>query len=107
MLAAFVLVAATAATPDAIIEREVATTRAYDTLEYLADNIGPRLSGSPNAAEAVRWATDSFEKWGIAVAKEKSMVPHLDRGAENGRLPSHRNQQILLTALGGRVPTPA
>ena len=107
MLAAFVLVAATAATPDAIIEREVATTRAYDTLEYLADNIGPRLSGSPNAAAAVRWATDSFEKWGIAVANEKIMVPHWVRGAEYGRLLSHRNQQIVLTALGGSVPTPA
>ncbi|PYQ47834.1 MAG: hypothetical protein DMF59_17790 [Acidobacteria bacterium] len=107
MLAAFVLVAATAGTPDAIIEREVATTRAYDTLEYLTDNIGPRLSGSTNAAAAVRWATDSFEKWGISVSNEKIMVPHWVRGAEYGRLVSHRNQQIVLTALGGSVATPA
>jgi len=107
MLAAFVLVAATAGTPDAIIEREVATTRAYDTLEYLTDNIGPRLSGSTNAAAAVRWATDSFEKWGISVANEKIMVPHWVRVAEDGRRVSHRNQQIVLTALGGSVATPA
>ncbi|HYS56469.1 MAG TPA: M20/M25/M40 family metallo-hydrolase [Thermoanaerobaculia bacterium] len=107
MLAAFVLVAATAAsTPDAIIEGAVGSTRAYDTLEYLTDNIGPRLSGSTNAAAAVRWATESFEKWGVAVANEKIMVPHWVRGAEYGRLVSHRNQHIILTALGGSVATP-
>ena len=39
MLAAFVLVAATAGTPDAIIEREVATTRAYDRATFTADRI--------------------------------------------------------------------
>ena len=107
MLAAFVLLAATASTPDAIIEREVASTRAYDTLEVLTDNIGQRLSGSANAAAAVRWATDRFEQWGISVTNEKVMVPHWVRGAEYGRLVSHRDQQIILTALGGSVATPA
>src|SRR5437868_1820057 len=36
-------------TADDIIKRELATSRAYETLEVLTDNIGPRLSGSPNA----------------------------------------------------------
>jgi carboxypeptidase Q len=94
-------------TADDIIKRELATTQAFDTLEYLTDNIGPRLSGSSNAAAAVKWATGTFKKWGIAVTDEKVIVPHWVRGAEEGRLVSHRNQKIILTALGGSVATPA
>src|SRR5438067_715863 len=99
--------AANGQTADDIIKREAATTQAYDTLEYLTDNIGQRLSGSPSAAAAVRWAISTFQKWGIPVTSEKVMVPHWVRGVEDARLISHRNQQIILTALGGSVATPA
>src|SRR3954463_3717445 len=91
----FAMAANAQTTADAIIKRELATTQAYDTLAYLTDNIGPRLSGSPNAAAAVRWATDTFKKWGIDVTNDKVMVPHWVRGAEYGRLVSHHNQQII------------
>ena len=103
----FALIASAQTTADSIIKREVTTTQAYETLEYLTDNIGQRLSGSTNAAAAVRWATGTFEKWGIAVTNEKVMVPHWVRGVEDARLVSHRNQQIILTALGGSIATPA
>src|ERR1700694_2123064 len=59
-LAVVAVTASAQTTADDIIKREVATTQAYDTLEYLTDNIGPRLSGSTNAAAAVRWATETF-----------------------------------------------
>jgi len=98
--------AATAQTPDAIIHREMATSRAYETLEVLTDNIGPRLSGSPNAAAAVSWALHTFEKWGIPARAEKVMVPHWVRGIERASLVSHHDQNISLTALGGSVATP-
>ena len=90
-----------------IIARELAASHAFDTLAYLSDNIGPRLSGSPNAAAAVRWTTQRFRDWGIAVANEPVMVPHWVRGEERASLPSHRDQNIILTALGGSVATPA
>src|SRR5579859_1607744 len=93
--------------PDTIIQREMASTRAYDTLEYLTDNIGPRLSGSSGAAAAVKWATAQFRAWGIPVTNETVMVPHWVRGEERATLPSHRNQKIVLTALGGSAATPA
>jgi carboxypeptidase Q len=35
------------------------------------------------------------------------MVPHWVRGLEQARLVSHRNQQIVLIALGGSIATPA
>jgi len=82
-------------------------SRAYETLSYLTDNIGPRLSGSRNAALAVKWTTDQFRAWDIPVRQEKIMVPRWVRGAERARLVSHNDQRIILTALGGSVATPA
>jgi carboxypeptidase Q len=100
------LTASAQTTPDAIIHREMATSRAYETLEVLTDNIGPRLSGSPNAAAAVSWALHTFDKWGIPARAEKVMVPHWVRGIERASLVSHHDQNISLTALGGSVATP-
>jgi carboxypeptidase Q len=104
------LLAATSAfaqtTADDIIKREMATSRAYETLEVLTDDIGPRLSGSQNAAAAVGWAMETFEKWGVPATTEKVMVPHWVRGVESATLVSHHNQNIVLTALGGSVATP-
>jgi len=92
---------------DRIIERELTSTRAYDTLAYLTDNIGPRLSGSKGAELAVKWTTQQLRDWGFDVRNEKVMVPHWVRGAERGRLVSHNDQKIVLTALGGSIATPA
>ena len=104
------LIAAVAAgqrSTEDIIQRELATSRAYETLEVLADNIGARLSGSSNAAAAVSWAKTTFQKWSIPVQTEKVIVPHWVRGVEDARLVLHRNQKIVLTALGGSVATTA
>src|SRR5215467_9863246 len=91
---------------DQIIQRELKTSQAYDTLAHLTDSIGPRLSGSKGAAEAVAWTTARFRAWGIPVVNEHVMVPHWVRGREEASLVSHRNQKIVLTALGGSVATP-
>ena len=93
--------------PRQLIARELASSQAYETLEYLSDDIGPRLSGSPNAAYAVKWTTERLRSWGLDVHTEKVMVPHWVRGIESGTLVSHRNQKLVLTALGGSVATPA
>src|SRR5213593_4622149 len=98
--------AALAQTPDDIIKKELANSQAYDTLAYLSDNIGQRLSGSRNAAAAVQWTTERFRSWGVPVRNEKLMVPHWVRGVEDAQLVSHHNQKIILTALGGSVATP-
>jgi len=99
--------AAAQSTADRIIDYELANSKAYDTLSYLTDNIGPRLSGSKNADLAVKWTTKTLREWGIDVRNEPVMVPHWVRGEERGRLVSHNDQKIILTALGGSVATPA
>jgi len=91
---------------DRILRRELSTSQAYDTLSELTDRIGPRLSGSAGAAAAVEWALRTFKSWSIDVHAEPVTVPHWVRGAEFATLPSHHDQKIVLTALGGSVATP-
>ncbi|HEX7191688.1 MAG TPA: M28 family peptidase [Thermoanaerobaculia bacterium] len=92
---------------DKIIDRALASNSAWETLAHITDEIGPRLSGSHNAAVAVTYTTERFREWGIDVHNEKVMVPHWVRGEEHASLVSHNNQKIVLTALGGSVATPA
>ena len=90
-----------------VVAHTLAESQAYDITAYLSDKIGPRLSGSRGAELAVKWTTSKFEEWGIPVRNEKVMVPRWVRGAERGHLISHNDQNIVLTALGGSVATPA
>lgn len=85
---------------------------AYDELRHLTDNIGPRLSGSPQAQKAVEWVAAEMRKLGAGVTLEKASVPHWVRGMETGELTAWpgqalgTTQKIELTALGGSVATP-
>ncbi len=89
-----------------LIDEILASPHGYETLAYLTDNIGPRLSGSKGAALAVQYTTARFRQWGIDVKQQPVMVPHWVRGEERARLVSHNDQKIVLTALGGSVATP-
>jgi carboxypeptidase Q len=90
----------------------MASDYAYRQVAYLSNNIGPRLSGSPQAARAVEYVADEMRKQGFVVQLEKCKVPHWVRGVETGELVAFKGQapnttqKILLTALGGSVATP-
>jgi hypothetical protein len=86
---------------------------AYDQLAHLCNNIGPRLSGSPQAQAAATYVAAELRRLGLEVKMEKVMVPHWVRGQETGELTEfagmapNTTQKIVLTALGGSVATPA
>jgi carboxypeptidase Q len=86
---------------------------AYKQVAHLANNIGPRLSGSAQAAKAVEYVANELKAIGCEVQLEKLMVPHWVRGEETGALvqfPGQANnttQKIVLCALGASVATPA
>jgi hypothetical protein len=94
--------------------RDAALTDPYalNELRHLTDNIGPRLSGSPQAEQAVYYVAAQMGLLGADVTLEKATVPHWVRGAETGELISWlgqtpgTTQKIVLTALGGSVATP-
>lgn len=86
---------------------------ALKELQHLTGNIGPRLSGSPQAQAAVEYVAAEMKAQGAIVQLEKTSVPHWVRGEETGALVSWpgmtpaTTQKIVLTALGGSVATPA
>ena len=86
---------------------------ALNELRHLTDNIGPRLSGSTQAQQAVDYVAGEMRALGAKVTLEKAMVPHWVRGAETAELVSWpgqapgTKQKIVLTALGGSVATPS
>src|SRR6185503_12028424 len=90
----------------------LASDYAYGQLAHLCDNIGPRLSGSPQAQTAVNYVAAELRKLGLEVKLEKVSVPHWVRGQETGELTAfagltpNTTQKIVLTALGGSVATP-
>jgi len=85
---------------------------AYRQVAHLANNIGPRLSGSAQAAQAVEYVAAELRAIGCNVQLEKVMVPHWVRGEETAALiefpgqAPNTTQKIVLCALGGSVPTP-
>jgi len=85
----------------------------YEQTAHLTDNIGPRPVGSMQAQAAVQYVAGELRRLGLEVQLEEIAVPHWIRGAETaelvdypGRIPE-TTQKIVLTALGGTVPTPA
>src|SRR5436190_847657 len=64
----------------------VASDYAYREVGYLANNIGPRLSGSAQAQRAVEYVADEMRKLGLEVRLQPCMVPHWVRGAEHAEL---------------------
>jgi hypothetical protein len=85
---------------------------AYRQVAHLANNIGPRLSGSAQAAKAVEYVATELKALGCEVQLEKAMVPHWVRGQETAALVQfpgqapNTTQKIVLCAFGASVATP-
>ncbi|HLX12737.1 MAG TPA: hypothetical protein VKS81_07985, partial [Bacteroidota bacterium] len=64
-----------------ILATALGSREAIAMLTDLTTNIGPRLSGSPNAARAVEWGKAKMTELGFDnVHTESCMVPHWVRG---------------------------
>ena len=75
--------------------------QALADVEYLADVIGPRLSGSPGLAKAHDWAAKTMSSRGIANVHREgySFGPSWTRGAANARLTSHNGIRLSIAQL--------
>ena len=104
---------ATISAMEKIRDASLASDYAYRQAGHLSMNIGPRLSGSPQAAKAVEYVAAEMRKLGLDVRLQKVMVPHWVRGEERGEIvefpgmAAGTTQKIVMTALGGSVATPA
>ena len=85
---------------------------AYRQVAHLSNNIGPRLTGSAQAAKAVDYVASELKALGCEVQLERVMVPHWVRGEETAALvqfpgqAANTTQKIVLCALGDSVATP-
>lgn len=100
---------------DALFIREIYNTallqgKAYDWLNYMTNNIGGRLSGSPQAAAAVEYTRQMMDTMGLEVTLQPCTVPHWVRGdEEQARIVNSSSMgtiDLSVLALGNSVGTP-
>src|ERR1700729_1180725 len=83
--------------------------KAYDYDRQLADNIGPRLTGSDNYVHAVSWAVDQFKSLGLTnVHTEAFTMPALwePEVLATGHITSPRLQTLHIYSTGWSSSTP-
>ena len=83
--------------------------KSYEWLRDLTQNIGGRLSGSPEAAEAVEWGAKLMKNVGLdSVWLQPVMVPHWVRGEKEIATYTTNGTQknVPICALGFSVATP-
>ncbi|MDN5205271.1 M20/M25/M40 family metallo-hydrolase [Fulvivirgaceae bacterium BMA10] len=93
-----------------IYNEALSNGEAYQNLDYLCNQIGGRLSGSPQAAAAVEWSRQVMEHYGFdTVFLQEVMVPHWVRGKkEIGRIVNSKKlgtYEVNVCALGNSVGT--
>ncbi|WP_263408101.1 M20/M25/M40 family metallo-hydrolase [Terriglobus tenax] len=93
---------------DKIIAAAMKDTEGYDTLAYLTDHVGKRLSGSDALLKALDWGAETMKKAGFQnVHIEEAMVPHWVRGQEEASITAPFNKPLHMLGLGMSVGTPA
>src|SRR5271168_2575548 len=77
-------------------------------LEYLSDEIGARLTGSPQLKQANDWTADLFRKYGLTnVHLEPWTIAHSwTRGTASARIVSPTEHPLTIAAAGWSPSTP-
>jgi carboxypeptidase Q len=92
-----------------IYDEVLTNGKCYSNLDYLSNKIGGRLSGSPQAQQAVEYTYNLIKNYGFdTVYLQEVMVPHWVRGAKEEACITKGNQKIRvrICALGNSVGTP-
>ncbi|WMS87741.1 M20/M25/M40 family metallo-hydrolase [Pleionea litopenaei] len=79
---------------------------AYEILESLTTEVGPRMAGTPGDARAVAWAENKFKELKFdRVWKEPVKLRQWNRGIEKAEIISPFPQPVMITALGNSIGT--
>jgi carboxypeptidase Q len=89
-----------------LMGQALASDGAWDKLVELCDDIGHRISGSPQLEEAVAWSASAMEADNLVVSQEPIMVPVWERGPASATLTVPITKDLPLLALGGSISTP-
>ena len=87
-------------------DQALAGSKAFDWVESLTTEVGPRLAGTAAEARARDWAVDTLTTLGFEnVRVEPFTMDGWERGLERGAILQPFPQPLTLTALGGSVAT--
>jgi Zn-dependent M28 family amino/carboxypeptidase len=90
-----------------IRDKALTDPTAYDVLESLTTEIGPRLAGSPAAERARDWGLAKLKSLGFQnVHAEPFPITAFVRGAESAEITAPYPQKLAVIGLGRTVPTP-
>lgn len=96
-----------AETVDRLIDKALVDDRAYDILESLTTEIGPRPGGSQAEARARDWGVAKLKSLGFKnVRVETFDMPAWTRISESAEIVSPFPQQLVIAALGQSPSTP-
>ena len=90
-----------------IIAATLSDSTAYKRLGYMCDVFGPRLSGTKNLDNAIKWIIKEMKKDGISnVRGDRVRVPVWIRGDESIELIKPYEKKLNTLGIGGSVSTP-
>lgn len=94
------------ATATQLRDQALAGSGAWEVVESLTTEVGPRLAGTPADARAVAWAVEKFRGMGFdRVYTEPVRFPVWRRGHERAEVVAPWPQPLYVTALGRSVGT--
>ncbi len=90
----------------ALRDTAIKESQAYDIVESLVVEVGPRMAGTEADARAVIWAENKLNELGFdKVWKEEVRFPSWKRGQEVCEIVQPYPQPLMVTALGGSIGT--
>jgi len=80
---------------------------AYELVESITTEVGPRRVGTPGDAQGVKWAVAKMKALGFDKVWTEDVTFHQwTRGTVDARIIAPYPQKMVAIALGGSVPTP-
>lgn len=80
---------------------------AFDTLKELCEDIGPRLSGTPELTRAIAWSQDKMKEAGLTRIRAEAVdVPRWVRGEESLQMVEPYPMDWPMLGLGRSMGTP-
>ena len=92
-----------------IFDTALLNGKSYEWLRDLTTNIGGRMSGSPEAAKAVKWGEKVMKEAGLdTVWLQPAVVPHWVRGEKEIAyyISKGKKVNLAIAALGSSIATP-
>jgi carboxypeptidase Q len=95
-------------TVDRLREAALESDNAWDIVEGLVTDVGPRIAASEAEARARDWSAAMLRRQGFSnVRIEPYTMPFWDSTREEAEIVSPTRQRMVIAALGGSAPTPA